>query len=109
MIIKLPVELAVVISLMLVFLFWLVWLRVSTWWLNKKYNPHNDKSRQGKEKLREGLKKLRTGKPKLKVPTPTATRQEKSGGQDDLQIPPIDSVGKDSKSPRGFFTRRRKK
>jgi len=106
------IELLVILSLILLLLFWTIWFRLITWIARRKYKSENDKSRYGEEQRRE----VEGGEPKipstaLGIPGPT---QPESGEL--LQTTSVDPVGEveqqhgktSSSNGKGFFFRRRK-
>jgi hypothetical protein len=46
---RLPIELIAILVLAGVFLLWLLYLVISKWWIARRYNPDNDKSRRNGE------------------------------------------------------------
>jgi len=91
------------IGLLFLFHFILGWLgKMKRRKLLKNYNEKNDKSREGRRILDEGNGKASTRKPNF-----ADLDIIKGGGQ--LPISSIVSVGKNSKSPRGFFRRRKRR
>ncbi len=102
---SIPVELLVVGSFIILLIAWAIWYKLSNWILNKFYKPENDKSKYGEEKRRA---ELEGRKPNLERATIRAGNTEAFGGDELLPPQPSDSSGQDSKSPRGFFARRRK-
>jgi len=75
--------------------------------LFKKYDEKEDKSREGRRIL---LARVGTGKPKTKTGEPNLADIDVIGeGGGNFPLSSIVSVGEDSKSPRGFFARRKRR
>lgn len=55
MTITIQIELLVLLFIILLVAVWVIWYRLSTRWIRKKYKPEEDKSKYGEEKRRAEL------------------------------------------------------
>jgi len=119
---RIYIELVVIFILLFGFLSWRIWFKSSQKKLLKNYNPENDKGRKAEEEkefirrtpgTRRGI-----GKAESKSATSIASnvRPEQSSGRGILPSAKADANGKNSsgrrktsKSPRGFFARRKRR
>ena len=124
--VKIYLELAIPIIIFLMFFLWSIWFRWSRRRARKKYDPNNDDGRKAEESRKEELEKERTrGEPprdntggvgesakqsNLSRGSTPITEQELFPATDPSESREGDSGNKqNSKSPRGFFGKFRRK
>lgn len=100
------VEVLILLFIAFMFVAWSIWYRWSTKRLLKKYNPKNDKSRKGKE-LRG--KELEKGIEETETTERSVPRSSEPSEQVVLSTTATNTAGKNSKRPRGFFNRFRRR
>lgn len=49
---KIYIELIIIFAAIVVFFPWMIWFNISRWRAKKKYDPNNDRSKQGEDKRR---------------------------------------------------------
>jgi len=98
------VELLIPFILILMFVFWKMWLSSSRKKLLKKYNPENDKGKQAEERRTIGDRE-----PAIKDKVASSVRPSQLEGRSLFPTASLSAVGKNSKSPRGIFGRRRRR
>ena len=115
---NIQIEYIVVAVMILTFLLWAIWFRLSTWSLRRKYTPEKDKGKynDGKKERTEGRT---SGKPRVreledtKSDSPRPPQPEKPRVLQTADISPAGensiSNRKTGKGTRGFFRKFRRK
>lgn len=134
--VKIYLELAILVIIVFIFFFWSVWFRWSKERDAKKYDPNNDDGRKAEESRKKGIAKDRAGESEGGIPRDNGGGDQEPPEQSDLSrgstpiteqelFPATDSVEPreksieptrdersvdgNSKSPKGFFGKFRRK
>lgn len=103
--ITLDIELLVFIVMVLVVIAWFVFTFITKQISKWRYKPENDKGKKAEDNRRQLIARDRELKKTINVDAGSS----KLADRELLQTTDVDSVGKNSKSTRGFFKTRRRR
>jgi len=95
MVIRVYAETLVLYGVILIFVVWFIWLRITHSILKRRYKPEDDRSRKGEE-YRRDLARRESSSPK-RPPQPTSSNEPSR--HIDLPIPKVKSTTKNRGSP----------
>lgn len=98
MIIQTHIETLIFFTVVIFFLCWFAWYKISKWLAIKKYNPKNDKGKIGEEHRRE-----KKGRREISDTSTAVVSDERFGESKERSVLPTTNVvanGKDSNSSR---------
>lgn len=104
---RITLEIILGITILLVFLFWSIWFRLSTRKLRKKYekDPDSDISKNAKDFKPEGRGELKRRKPKVENATVSSSGFSEPAERNILPPTTSGSFRKNSESNRNLFRR----
>ncbi len=96
---EIAIELLIIILVVGLLVTWAIWYKFTTWLANKRYNPDNDKSKQGEDARRRELE-IEARKPSPSSPTTSSPGSVPTPGRELLPTTTPDDRAKETANVR---------